>query len=150
MRATSNTAQFAFNAKLGSRHTQYGRDETIILDSVLTNDGHGYDPRTAAFTCHVAGTYVFLATITVERGFRFGAEIVKSGKEIAWLLAEPAVARASASTSVVVNLVFGDIVLLRSDGVFDQSNATLDDQFTSFSGYMIESGKWVPLPSTGG
>ncbi|OWF40610.1 C1q-related factor-like [Mizuhopecten yessoensis] len=146
VRSTSE-AKFAFSASLSNRMSKFNRDEKIIMDNVLTNDGNGYDPLTGVFTCHVPGTYVFHVTIQVEDGHSFGAEIVKNGQEIAWVLAEPMRSRASASTSVIVNLAIGDTVFVRSDGYFDQQSASIDDQFTSFSGFLIEVGEWISFGS---
>ncbi|XP_033732933.1 complement C1q-like protein 3 [Pecten maximus] len=142
VRSDTGAAKYAFSASLSQRLT-YNSNEKIVMDHVLTNEGNNYDPQTGVFTCQQAGTYVFYVTIQVEHGHSFGAEVVKNAAEIAWVLAEPTNSRASASTSVIVNLSVGDIVYVRSDGYFDQDDALIDDQFSSFSGFLIEVGGWV-------
>ncbi|XP_060077339.1 C1q-related factor-like [Ylistrum balloti] len=143
VRSGTTAAKYAFSVRLSNRMTDYIRNEKIVMDYVLTNDGKGYNPRSGVFTCQQAGTYVFYVTIQAEDGHSFAAEIVKNAAEIAWVLAEPSNARASASTSVIVNLEFGDTVYVRSDGYFDQESASIDDQFSSFSGFLIEIPGWV-------
>nr|ADD17344.1 C1q domain-containing protein 2 [Argopecten irradians] len=143
VRTTSGTAKFAFFASLNNRTSHYNRDEKIVMDHVLTNNGNSYNHQTGVFTCHQPGTYVFYLTIQVEDGHSFTAEIVRNGKEIARVLNEPRFSRESSSTSVIVNLAVGDVVFVRSDGYFDQSNASLDEHFSSFSGFLIEVGDWI-------
>ncbi|XP_060077338.1 complement C1q-like protein 3 [Ylistrum balloti] len=143
VRSDTKTTMFAFSASLSNRTSNFHRNEKIVMDHVLTNNGESYDPKTGVFTCQQPGTYVFSVTIQAEDRHRFVAEIVKNAEEVGRVLADPMYSRASASTSVILNLTSGDTVYIRSDGSFDQSHASIDEYFSSFSGFLIEVVGWV-------
>ncbi|XP_062615436.1 complement C1q subcomponent subunit B-like [Saccostrea cucullata] len=50
----------SFSVYIGAKVLSLGKGQTIRYDSILTNDGNGYDDRTGVFVCPVAGTYMFV------------------------------------------------------------------------------------------
>eukprot|EP00105_Crassostrea_gigas_P009106 XP_011423916.1 PREDICTED: C1q-related factor [Crassostrea gigas] len=54
------TKGISFSVYVKAKDLKLGDGQTLIYDGVLTNDGGGYDDRTGVFTCHLAGTYIFV------------------------------------------------------------------------------------------
>nr|KAG5702263.1 hypothetical protein BaRGS_030618 [Batillaria attramentaria] len=79
-----NSAAVAFHAERTGSDYQSKRDETLILDHVVTNLGGGYDPKTGVFTTPVAGTYLFMATTNAAGGSKSEFWIVVDDKKMAW------------------------------------------------------------------
>eukprot|EP00105_Crassostrea_gigas_P014235 XP_011430831.1 PREDICTED: complement C1q and tumor necrosis factor-related protein 9A [Crassostrea gigas] len=58
--SSSTLRKVGFSVGLKSNSLTLGAGQTVKYDTVLTNDGNGYDDRTGVFTCPVAGTYMFV------------------------------------------------------------------------------------------
>nr|XP_019923831.2 EMILIN-2 isoform X2 [Crassostrea gigas] len=58
--STNTLRKVSFSVNLKSKPLTLGGGQTVKYNTVLTNDGNGYDDRTGVFTCPVAGTYMFV------------------------------------------------------------------------------------------
>ena len=108
------------------------------MPHIGTNNGNAYDEYRGIFTCPQSGTYVFMATLLVGFGNKFEAEIVRNGNSFADMYGKDDHNWAPTSTSAVINLSVGDRVWLRVHSNYHDSGATLDDSFSSFSGFCID------------
>ena len=53
----------AFSAKLGSETEPLPVGSTVVFDSVIYQDGNGYNPGNGVFTCPETGVYMFSVVI---------------------------------------------------------------------------------------
>ena len=128
-----------FNAQL-DKDRQVAKDETLVLDKVLTNVGGGYDPATGVFSAPLTATYLFTATSRADWDFecikssrkRAGFKVLLEGQEIGSAFS---MGPTSCTTHAVVRLGAGHRVWLKSN--FDTSSFR-GYGYTSFSGVLIQ------------
>ena len=128
----------AFYAKLNRDVTNLADDATIVMSDVVTNNGNAYDGHIGTFIAPQTGTYVFMATLLVDRGHHLEAEIVKNGQEFAALYGNADRHWEPTSASAVINLSVGDKVWPRIHSRFHDIAATLNHDFSSFTGFCID------------
>ncbi|KAL3861577.1 hypothetical protein ACJMK2_007603 [Sinanodonta woodiana] len=61
--ATPNTDRVAFSAYVNNGISNLGANHIIHFDTIIHNEGSGFDPLLGIFTCPVSGTYYFQTTI---------------------------------------------------------------------------------------
>ena len=136
--AKLNTQVF-FNAQL-SKDRLVARDETLVLDKVLTNAGGGYDVTTGVFTAPLTATYLFMATSRADWDSecikssqkRAGFKVLLEGQEIG---SSFSMGPTSCTTHVVVRLDSGQRVWVKSNFA---NSSFRGYGYTSFSGVLIQ------------
>lgn len=127
----------AFHAYPTSSLTNLRRNQNIVMETVGTNVGRGYDSKTGEFRCPTSGYYVFMVTFLVGPKHMFSAKLVKNGKDIGYLSEHGSDPYSSVSSTVIVKLVTGDRVWLRTDRDTHDSHAVIYNMDTTFSGFRI-------------
>ncbi|XP_033733112.1 uncharacterized protein LOC117322358 [Pecten maximus] len=103
----------AFFTTLGHTLNDVAREQVIIFESIIVNNGGHYDEHTGVFTCDTEGTYVFSWTIYTINGGYIHSDLVKNGNVFASSLAGDQNFNEASSTTAVVNLIPGDKVWTR-------------------------------------
>lgn len=112
-----------------------GTGQTVKYDAILTNDGNGYDDRTGVFTCHVAGTYMFVVDSLSKPGISLhlklnrktvGKLYVSTGHQDNPLI--------QISRTVVLKLKLGDHVKVENHG---GNGYIYNDLFSGFNGVLL-------------
>ncbi|XP_069109618.1 cerebellin-1-like isoform X2 [Argopecten irradians] len=130
-------AGIGFSASL-STSTALGDHQIIVFDTVVSNDGNGYDSRHGHFTAPVTGLYAFSVTAMC-----YGSEtelhisIVKDGQKIGVAFANGN-HYDNGSKLVVVPLQEGQMVWVEHFG--DPSgNKIYGNTYSTFSGFLIQA-----------
>uniref|UniRef100_A0A0B7AR95 C1q domain-containing protein n=1 Tax=Arion vulgaris TaxID=1028688 RepID=A0A0B7AR95_9EUPU len=129
------TPAVAFSAKLS-----YNRElkplDTVIFDTVLTNDGNAYDLDSGKFTAIVTGTYLFHSTILSGYNTKVETAIIVNDKEIARIYSGAHDAHGSGSNMAIVNLRNGDSVWVR---LLYQGGNHVHGYYSTFSGALLRA-----------
>ncbi|CAG5114731.1 unnamed protein product, partial [Candidula unifasciata] len=129
------TPSVAFSSKLS-----YNRElkplDTVIFDTILTNDGNAYDPDTGKFTAVTPGTYFFHSTILSGYNTKVETAIIVNDKEIARIYSGAHDAHGSGSNMAIVNLRTGDSVWVR---LLYQGGNHVHGYYSTFSGALLRS-----------
>ena len=134
--------KIGFTAILTHDVSNLGDNQVIIFDTVHTNVGNDYNPHTGAFTCRRPGLYVFYVHTLAEPGKHLETTISKNLNSMAYTYAFDKEHFASGSIMAVMDLQKGDTVLVRSyGGEHSNTGAVIDYQYTSFSGFLINTHK---------
>ena len=123
----------AFFAKLSKQFPQTNRNQTIVFDKVVTNQGNSYHSSHGIFTCTTPGLYVFSVTLMTDSQYAH-AKLVKNATEIVMLYL-PGHWEQSSHT-VVIELKAGDLVSVESDEVTAHVDFSGYD-YSSFSGFLL-------------
>ncbi|XP_062578992.1 caprin-2-like [Saccostrea cucullata] len=132
--------QVSFFAKLSSSVRISAAHQTVVYDTVITNNDNGYNPKNGIFTCPQSGTYVFLWNTLIMYRTYIRLEIVVSGTALYGFLedTEDANDYDTATASIIVKVDVGDTVFIRSRGSGPGPMVTESSVITSsFSGYRI-------------
>ncbi|KAK7115298.1 cerebellin-1-like isoform X2 [Littorina saxatilis] len=123
----------SFNAKLS-----YNRElkplDTVVFDTVITNNGEAYNAETGKFTAPVPGTYVFYATILSGYNTKVETAIIINDKEVARMYSGAHDAHGSGSNAAIVNLKNGDSVWVR---LLYQGGNHVHGYYSTFSGAIM-------------
>ncbi|XP_069120450.1 cerebellin-3-like [Argopecten irradians] len=126
-----------FSATL-SAHTALGVNQIIVFDTVVSNDGNGYDPHQGHFTAPITGLYAFSVTVMC-----YGSEsylhvaIIKDGHQIGVAFANGNNSD-NGSKLVVVPLQQGQSVWV--EHALDPSGYRIHgNAYSSFSGFLIQA-----------
>ncbi|KAK3098426.1 hypothetical protein FSP39_019333 [Pinctada imbricata] len=130
--------QIAFSARLSTTIGDLGKSQSIVFDQVITNVGGRYNNKTGVFYCDMSGTYVFNIHILALPHKWVQVELVKNGQNYAHVYAFDDNHYATGSNSVILDLVTGDSVWVRTyDLSHDTSGFIIDYLFTTFSGFLL-------------
>ncbi|XP_060081244.1 uncharacterized protein LOC132560598 [Ylistrum balloti] len=126
-----------FTASL-STVTALGNGQIIVFDTIISNDGNGYDSRYGHFTAPITGLYAFSVTVMC-----YGSEselhvnILKDGQNIGVAFANGN-HYDNGSKFVVVQLQAGQVVWVEHAN--EPSGYKIHGQgYSSFSGFLIQS-----------
>ncbi|XP_033733110.1 uncharacterized protein LOC117322357 [Pecten maximus] len=125
----------AFFTTLGHTLTEVAREQLIIFENVIVNNGGHYDEHSGVFTCDMEGTYVFSWTIFVKDGNYIYSELVRNGNAFAFSGTGDQHNVDASSTTAVVNLMPGDKVWTRV--VTRTVGADIFASKSSFCGFKI-------------
>ncbi|CAL1547218.1 unnamed protein product [Lymnaea stagnalis] len=124
----------SFSSKLS-----YNRElkplDTVIFDTILTNNGNAYDPETGKFTAPSSGTYLFYATILSGYNTKVETAIIVNDKEVARIYSGAHDAHGSGSNAAVVDLRSGDNVWVR---LLYQGGNHVHGYYSTFSGALLK------------
>ncbi|OWF49936.1 Complement C1q-like protein 4 [Mizuhopecten yessoensis] len=126
-----------FSASL-STTTALGDSQIVVFDTVVTNDGNGYDTRHGHFTAPVAGLYAFSVTVMCYGDeSEIHAAIVRDGQKIGVVFANGNHFD-NGSKLVVVRLQAGQMVWV--EHTYDPSGNKINGAgYSSFSGFLIRA-----------
>nr|KAI8762828.1 EMILIN-2-like [Biomphalaria glabrata] len=131
--ASASKASVAFSVKLS-----YNRElkplDTVVFDTVLTNNGNAYDADSGKFTAPVSGTYILHATILSGYNTKVETAIIVNDKEVARIYSGAHDAHGSGSNAAVVDLRTGDSVWVR---LLYQGGNHVHGYYSTFSGALI-------------
>ena len=135
---SANTAnsgrKIGFYVSLKS-NTNYGSRQTVKFDSILVNDGNGYDDRTGVFTCPVVGTYMFVVDVLLNKYTRLSLRLNKT--IVASLFRDARFSKpflVQASKTILLKLKQGDHVKV----VCENNDVTIKGSFYSgFTGTFL-------------
>ena len=126
----------SFTARLSHHMTELGAQQTIVLDSVLINNGNSYSPVTGVFTAPKRGTYLFFGSILSHYSDYVETEITVNGnKVLAYLYSKGTNSYDQGSNMAIVHLEAGDKVWMRLIG--HEGTKVFGNGWCTFSGYRI-------------
>ncbi|XP_062579471.1 uncharacterized protein LOC134241441 [Saccostrea cucullata] len=130
----------SFFAKLSSSVRISAAHQTVVYDTVLTNNDNGYNPKNGIFTCPQSGTYMFIWQTLINPLTYIRLEIVVSGSALYGIVEDTQDANDfdTATGSIIIHVNVGDTVFIRSRDsgpgpMFTESSVIT----SSFSGYRI-------------
>ena len=133
MAAKSQLPDIAFSTKLS-----YNRElqplDTVLFDTIITNNGEGYNAETGKFTAPLSGTYYFFATVLSGYNTKVETALILNDKEVARMYSGAHDAHGSGSNSAVVNLRSGDSVWIR---LLYQGGTHVHGFYSTFSGFIV-------------
>ncbi|KAL3882723.1 hypothetical protein ACJMK2_029035 [Sinanodonta woodiana] len=111
--------------------------EIAIFDTVLLNEGGGFNTQTGIFTCPLSGIYFFSGSIMTKHGYQLGVHLIVNGETKGNSYADGAnswdqgsissIARCEAGQNVWISVYFGSYIH--------------GDYYTSFSGFLLWGGR---------
>ncbi|WAR22730.1 hypothetical protein MAR_036399 [Mya arenaria] len=120
--------------------------QTIVLQSVVINDGQGYDPNTGIFTCPFSGLYMFTLQHCVDREKYSHVGIVKDNTMLVAGVAYGTTWWPCSSMQAFVSLSKGEKVWSKANW---ESYLHHDAaRWTSLSGVLLRPDELVTLQST--
>ncbi|XP_069120445.1 complement C1q-like protein 2 [Argopecten irradians] len=115
-----------------------GLNQIVVFDTIITNDGNGYDTREGHFTAPVPGLYAFSVTaMCYGSDSHLHVAIVKDNQKIAYIFANGN-NYDNGSKLVVVRLQAGQMVWVEH---FSEASGTKinGDAYSTFSGFLIQA-----------
>ncbi|XP_069120446.1 complement C1q tumor necrosis factor-related protein 7-like [Argopecten irradians] len=134
-RVSDDAAGIGFTTSMSS-DAALGDHQIIMFDTILTNDGNGYDSRHGHFTAPVTGLYAFSVTVMcVGNESNLHVAIMKDGQRIGRVFANGN-NYDNGSKLVVVQLDAGQMVWVEHE--FDPSGYKIHGNgHSAFSGFLI-------------
>ena len=89
----------------------YGKRQTVKFDNIFVNNENGYDVRTGVFTCPVAGSYMFVVDVLLNKNTRLSLKL--NTTTVALLYRDSIYSKApfvQASKTILLRLKQGDHV----------------------------------------
>nr|XP_022295459.1 complement C1q-like protein 2 [Crassostrea virginica] len=108
--------------------SNYGSRQTVKFDSILVNDGNGYDDRTGVFTCPVAGTYMFVVDVQLNKYAYLSIMLNKTA--VARLYRDSKAPILQASRTILLKLKQGDHIKIVCENNNVNINGNLYSGFT--------------------
>ena len=113
----------------------FGSRQTVKFDSILVNDGNGYDDRTGVFTCPMPGTCMFVVDALLNKYTRLLLKLNKT--TVAYLFRDAGYSKdplVQSSKTILLKLKQGDHVKV----VIDNNNVYIhSDKFSGFIGIFL-------------
>ncbi|KAL8618116.1 hypothetical protein ACOMHN_044685 [Nucella lapillus] len=126
----------SFSAKLSYNREMKPLD-TVVFDTVLANNGEGYNVETGHFTAPLAGTYLFVATVLSGYNTKVETALIVDDKEVARIYSGAHDAHGSGSNAAILNLQAGDRVWVR---LLYQGGNHVHGYYSTFSGAILTEG----------
>ena len=124
----------AFTAAMSDHRLNLTLHEILHYDTLVTNEGNSFDPKTGMFTAPYSGVYVFDTTIGITTGTT-DVQIVKNGVGLLRVYGHADATWETSSGSVTTHLNAEDHVYVKHS----LYNAGLVGHgLTTFSGYMLQ------------
>lgn len=130
----------AFYAYMSKTEVTPSTHHMFIFDTVITNEGGGYNPNLGAFTAPTQGVYVFTWTVTCSENGYIISEIVANTQAVGRTFADSADhADMNSPTGIVVKaLNAGDNVYVRTVSIASRGNIiSYEWARTTFSGWKL-------------
>ncbi|XP_061185218.1 uncharacterized protein LOC133193276 [Saccostrea echinata] len=130
----------AFYAYMSGNLNNPGGHNTLISDTVKTNQGLGYHPLVGVFIVPKSGTYFFTWTMSLQASSYHSAELVVNNvANGAIYIHTSSDQRDSATGNLILSVNEGDEVYFRTKNNFN-SGGIISDAYgrTDFSGFLIE------------
>ena len=140
-----STGIIAFAATISNDITNFGTNQTIVFDNVITNVGGTYDSRHGTFRAPVAGVYQFSFSILQGQSTMWlGVELVTDGRVIARVKTGDNGYWNMGSNVINTWLAANADVWVRHMSDSDTKHVVADTgYFTSFSGHIIHADSWM-------
>ncbi|XP_071135975.1 heavy metal-binding protein HIP-like [Mytilus edulis] len=129
----------AFFANLSKTLSNLKSDQIVKFDTIVTNVGKPYSPKTGKFTAPRDGTYTFSWTCLTFAKSRFETRLAVNNQYISGNRANAQNINqyVQATKNVVVQMKKGDVATVRVLGSYGLSLYGGGYNFSSFSGFMI-------------
>lgn len=136
--SSTGSSTVAFSSYFQSTVKELGFHHTIPFDTVIANEGSGFDPLLHVFTCPSDGTYVFMTALLADFQQNTVTEIVINGSPL--VLAYSAGGNGSHGydqgfNSVITHCNAGDRVWVQIHN--HQGETVFGGRFSTFSGYKL-------------
>ncbi|XP_071170887.1 uncharacterized protein [Mytilus edulis] len=132
--------KIGFTAKNNDSIDPLTDGEKIIIDTVVSNFGNGYDPSTGIFTAVKSGTYLLFVdvrSVWTTDDKTCWIDLMRNGSPITTVfLISSGTSMSSDSTLAIVHLDIGNKVWLRKRHHWHAGVCSLDNHLT-FSGYLL-------------
>ncbi|CAG2253262.1 unnamed protein product [Mytilus edulis] len=130
-----------YNVNTSQNEDKPGKHHTIIFDIQKTNVGNGYSPFSGLFTAPQDGLYAFATSITMGHHYA-SFEFVKNANIQGSFFVDASITNEwrSSSSTVVLALVQGDVVFVRTSSTYvPHGNIhSSKDGRSSFTGWLID------------
>ncbi|XP_061190957.1 cerebellin-3-like [Saccostrea echinata] len=130
----------AFYAHMSANLRAPGGHQTLIFDTVKTNQGKGYHPHVGVFIVPKSGTYFFTWTMSLGASASLSTELVVNNvaSGAIYIHTSPD-QRDSATGNLILSVNVGDEVIIRTGDSFSSAQILSDGYSrTDFSGFLIE------------
>ncbi|CAG2232959.1 C1QL [Mytilus edulis] len=139
-KVTDYKTKIGFTAKNNDSIDPLADGEKIIIDTVVSNFGNGYDPSTGIFTAVKSGTYLLFVdvrSVWTTDDKTCWIDLMRNGSPITTVfLISSGTSMSSDSTLAIVHLDIGNKVWLRKRHHWHAGVCSLDNHLT-FSGYLL-------------
>ncbi|XP_052777948.1 heavy metal-binding protein HIP-like [Mya arenaria] len=137
LKALSNSV--AFFERLDQSYENIGEWETIVFQTVVTNEGRAYNGTTGEFTAPVDGTYVFYSSILTRAGRSIETSLkVNDINKLYLYSGGTAKFYGSGSNMAVLNLISGDKVKMVKHGSWGSGPFYIHVNWSTFSGFLLK------------
>ncbi|KAL3882719.1 hypothetical protein ACJMK2_029031 [Sinanodonta woodiana] len=127
------TEHIGFYATFSTGLVSVHEHAIVLFDTVLQNDGNGFNKQTGTFTCPLSGTYLFSLSILANPGSPLHVYLMVNGQIIANSFAYGVNYSDQGSISSIVRCEAGQNVWI---GVY-RGTQLYGDHYTSFSGFFL-------------
>ncbi|KAK3590579.1 hypothetical protein CHS0354_039711 [Potamilus streckersoni] len=128
-----STKQIGFCVTNANGKITINLNEIVHFDTILHNEGNGFNKQTGMFTCPVPGIYFFVLSVLTSRGSSIGVSIIVDGEIKARSYADGSIAYDQGSISTMVRCEAGHNVWT---SVYFGSSI-YGDYYSSFSGFLL-------------
>ncbi|KAK3083756.1 hypothetical protein FSP39_002644 [Pinctada imbricata] len=129
-----DTKTVGFFARLTQRTPHLGVGQPIKFDTVITNEGNGYDPKQSRFIAPFTGLYQLSASVMSPTNAYVHCAIVKNGADVSPLYGATTDYDSDTQT-IVLDLQAGDMVWVKHTGT---TNEIIHNYNSYFSGFLIK------------
>ncbi|XP_052802541.1 complement C1q tumor necrosis factor-related protein 3-like [Mya arenaria] len=135
----AQTPLIAFSATLQSHQEHLGIHQKVLFDTVITNEGNGYNPHYGAFVAPVSGTYVFSATLLSHAGVSGNFELMKNGTVVyrMYMGGHGGGDYDTAGGSIILKLSQRDDVAIQAMDSVSNGQSVHGDLHSIFSGFLL-------------
>ncbi|VDI70832.1 Hypothetical predicted protein [Mytilus galloprovincialis] len=135
------SSQIGFYAYLGQNEDSPSKHHTIIFNVQKTNVGNGYNPFSGLFTAPQDGLYTFSTSITMLHHYASFDVVKNADVQGSFFVDAGGVGEyRSSSTTIVLALVNGDVVFVRTSATYVPHGSihSSKDGRSSFTGWLIQ------------
>ncbi|XP_052797724.1 complement C1q-like protein 4 [Mya arenaria] len=130
--------QVAFMVGLQQSDDHLTPDDIVPFDSIVTNEGGGYNAGLHVFVCPLRGVYAFQSSLMADYHKHIETQLVKEGKVLAHMYAAGSTAGHGFDqgyNSAVTRCEAGEHVWVKLRGA--SGTTVVADGFSTFSGYLL-------------